>query len=208
MQNLRQHRRRVAKIINQATAEDIHSQSGKRGMNFESLINASNALYRQKGWAVVDKVATPFRQVGIHKGGVFLAVRDQASTVDYYGCFQGRALVFEAKSTRETTRLPHDNFLPHQIEYLRDALQQGAIAFSLIEFAKLDEIYLLPAQYLVDSWEKGLAGGRKSIPIEHLRLFGTEVHPGRGIPLDYLSVVQQLWKRVDATKEKNNEFHA
>lgn len=177
----------------------LRSSQSNRGMDFEELLNFSNAQYQQKGWARIEKIATPFKQVGVHKQGVFLAVRDHASTVDYFGIFDGRAIVFEAKQTKETTRFPFDNLHEHQVAYLRQAEKLGAVSFVLIEFSRLEEVYLVNASYIVEMWDAAERGGRKSISIDNIRHFGDQVTSGRGVALDYLSVVERRWKRTRAS---------
>ncbi|WP_328702764.1 Holliday junction resolvase RecU [Alicyclobacillus suci] len=167
-----------------------------RGRSLETMLNMTNMQYRLHNWALVDKIPTPIKKVGDYRRGVFLAVWEHKSSVDYQGIYNGRAIVFEAKMCRENTRFSLSNIAAHQIEYLEQAEQQGAITFLIVEFPKLDETYLVPANYVVKCWHNAKAGERKSIPIEAIREFGMRVRTGRGVPLDYLAVVDKLWKRV------------
>jgi len=114
-----------------------------RGQAFEDLLNFTNLQYEKAGIALIHKRPTPMkplRRQGFH----FLATFEKKSTVDYDGVYRGRAIYFEAKSTREETRFPLDNIERHQIEHLEKAEKQGAVCFFLIEFAKSHEVFFVP----------------------------------------------------------------
>src|SRR5699024_2486642 len=117
---------------------------GKRGQALENLIEYSNKSYRQKGWAVIDKVPTPWTvYYDKRTGRVVRAFPKEKGTVDFLGVSHGRGIAFDAKSTNNTTRFPLDNVKEHQLQYLLDYQEQGGIAFLIVEFAKLREIYYL-----------------------------------------------------------------
>ncbi|WP_186301387.1 Holliday junction resolvase RecU, partial [Bacillus thuringiensis] len=74
---------------------------------------------------------------------------------------------FEAKSTEKTTSFPLDNISRHQIDYLKDTQEQGALCFFLIEFRTDQVIYFVPVSVVAEYYEAMLYdGGRKSIPRE------------------------------------------
>lgn len=175
------------------TAIDNHANRGKQ---LESLLNATNAQYRRNNWALVDKIPTPIKKIRNYNGSTFIAVWEAKSSVDFQGVYNGRSIVFEAKQTKETTRFDLDNIKDHQIRYLEQAEQQGAITFVIIDFYKLDEVYLVPADYVVQCYHKAQEGERKSIPIEAIREFGMRVRSGRGVVLDYLATLDKMYKRV------------
>lgn len=78
---------------------------GKRGMNFEAEINATNEYYLMHGLAVIHKKPTPVQIVKVDypkrsRAKITEAYFRQASTTDYSGVYQGRYLDFEAKETQ------------------------------------------------------------------------------------------------------------
>ncbi|MFB5192670.1 Holliday junction resolvase RecU [Alicyclobacillus fastidiosus] len=183
------------KVENGLLSVAIQSHAN-RGRSLETMLNMTNSQYRRNNWALVDKIPTPIKKLRDYSRGTFIAVWESKSSVDYQGVYNGRALVFEAKMCREEKRFPLANIHDHQIAYLEQAEQQGAITFLIIDFSKLDEVYLVPGQYVVKYWHNAQAGERKSIPIEAIRELGMRVRTGRGVILDYLAVVDKLWKRV------------
>ncbi|PFV85352.1 hypothetical protein COL21_31195 [Bacillus thuringiensis] len=81
------------------------------------------------------------------------------STVDYDGVYKGRAVYCEAKSTKETNRFPLNNISRHQIDYLKDKLEHGAICLMLIEFRTDHIIYHFSQE---DSFLKEREGAQPS----------------------------------------------
>lgn len=161
-----------------------------RGMAFEDLIEYANRQYQVRGIAVIQKVATPWKVV--RRGAqIVSAFPEKKSTVDFIGIASGRAIAFDAKSTRIETRFPLANIEQHQFEFLFDWSTQGGTSFVLIEFAVRHECYVLPFDVLSFYWSSMLQGGRKSIPLEEIKDRGTYVEPGRGVVLDYLKAVVQ-----------------
>lgn len=156
-----------------------------RGRSFEQIIESANKQYQLKGWALVQKVATPWRV--IRRGKQIVSAHPaEKSTVDFLGVANGRAIAFDAKSTRERTRFPLSNIEQHQMIFLKHFQDQGGQAFMLIEFSKHHETYLIPFDDLLKYWNNAMTGGRKSIPYEDMVYFPL-VKSGRGIVLDYLA---------------------
>ncbi|MGM7635658.1 Holliday junction resolvase RecU [Bacillus sp. Hm123] len=151
-----------------------------RGKALQNVINLTNQIYRLKGWAVVDEVPTPTKNI---RGQI---AYEKKSTVDYYGITHGRALAFDAKSTRETTRFPLDNVHEHQVKYLNSFQDQGGLSFFIVEFAKLNKTYFMPLDFFKTYWTAARNGGRKSIPITDIDLYCERIRSERGVALDYL----------------------
>ncbi|MFS1511733.1 Holliday junction resolvase RecU [Chengkuizengella sp. SCS-71B] len=166
-----------------------------RGMGFEQLIDYTNAMYERNGQAVINKRPTPVKILGILSGGRISGFLQKPSTVDYDGTYQGRSIVFEAKSTKELNRFPLKNIENHQYEYLEKSHKHGAISFILISFEKHRTIYLMPFITLKHYWEGRVKGGRgtQSISLETLDVNGYLIDQGK-VPVDYLKVVDQVWK--------------
>lgn len=168
----------------------MQTSYANRGQAFEKLINITNQQYYQKRRATIQKVATPWKV--IRRGSkIISAFPEEKSTVDYIGVFNGRAIAFDAKSTRETTRFDLANVEKHQIEFLTKWQQNGGIAFILIEFVKKHEVYLLTINQLNEWIKQANNGGRKSIPYEWFVMNCDQVRSRKGIVLDYLSIIEK-----------------
>ncbi|MFV8828323.1 Holliday junction resolvase RecU [Alkalihalobacterium sp. APHAB7] len=168
-----------------------------RGMTLEEDLNDTNAYYLSRGIAVIHKKPTPLQivQVDYPKRSAAVikeAYFKQASTTDYNGVYRGRHIDFEAKETRNKTSFPLQNFHLHQIEHMKQVLDQQGICFIILRFTLLDEIYYLNASHLVEYYENQ-KDGRKSIPKAEIAQLGylikQEYHPR----IDYLKVVDQLF---------------
>lgn len=166
-----------------------------RGMSFELIIDRTNQMYERKGIAVINKRPTPVKILGRNQKGMIHGYLEKPSTVDYDGTFQGKSVVFEAKSVRDLARFDLKNLHAHQVEYLLKCDAAGAISFLLVEFTKHRLTYLMPTQTLNHYWMRGKKGGRgiKSISIEDFEIQAYQVFPGQ-VPVDYLKVVSKLWK--------------
>lgn len=151
-----------------------------RGKAFEQLICLSNHQYKSKGWGLIDQVPTPTKNIN---GRI---VYDKKSTVDFYGVSHGRAIAFDAKSTRISTRFDLKNVHDHQVEYLKKFQDQGGVAFLLIHFEKRQETYFVPLKFFLKYWDAAKKGGPKSIPYEDFLVGCPLVRTSRGIALDYL----------------------
>ncbi|MFD1676041.1 Holliday junction resolvase RecU [Alicyclobacillus fodiniaquatilis] len=161
-----------------------------RGMALEEMITFTNEVYAVKNWADVEKKPTPVKILKVSAGGRVDGVI-QKSTIDFYGTFRGRSIRIEAKSTKDTKKFPLENTDEEQINYLRKSLKHGALTFLIIEFSKLGEVYYVPAQLLIDVWDKSCVGGPKSIPYSAFHLECDLIKPTRGVPLDYLAIVEK-----------------
>lgn len=171
-----------------------------RGASFESLIEFANNQYAAKRIALIQKVATPWKVIRQGKK-IISAFPEKKSTVDFIGVSMGRAIAFDAKSTLET-RFPLSNIEQHQIDFLERWQRQNGIAFFLIEFAKLHEVYYLSFDE-VKTWWDGMENGRKSIPYEYFRMC-RRVEQGR-VVLDYLAEIEG--RGYVETKGRDQEIH-
>ena len=160
-----------------------------RGKFFENSIIATNNGYLARGMGFIEKVEPtiqitkerpPNRVEGFKKGKGF---------VDFFGCSQGRAIAFEAKKTNSRTSFPLNNIAEHQMIILRTWQNQGGIAFFLVSFEKLGEVYVIKYDQVNEFWEAALKGGRKSIPYDYFLLNCELVKQDRGVPLDYLKCI-------------------
>ena len=167
--------------------------AANRGMSFEDDINQSNEYYIEKKLAIITKRPTPIKvlKVDYTKGAhITSAVYEKQSTTDYNGVIDGHYVDFEAKSTRSKTSFPLSNIAPQQIVHLKRVLEAKGIAFFLIQFALLDETYLLPASYVISFYEEK---PRASIPLKEIQAHGHLVKEGYRPRYDYLPLVRELF---------------
>ncbi|MCL2398467.1 MAG: Holliday junction resolvase RecU [Defluviitaleaceae bacterium] len=138
---------------------------GLRGSSFEEMINLTNQLYLQQKLAVIQKIPTPITPIEVnnHERIITKAYFGEKSTVDYIGVVQGIAVCFDAKET-QYKNLPLKNIHSHQIAFMDDFMQQDGIAFLLVHFKTMAEMFFLPAEQLKRHYELSQQGKRKSIP--------------------------------------------
>lgn len=167
------------------------------GDNFETEINESNEYYLNKGIAAIYKKPTPVQIVKVdyptrNKAKIVEAYYKTPSTTDYNGIYKEKYIDFEAKSCRELN-FSFERIYDHQIRHLERIDKLGGIAFLIIEFSSIDEVYILPAKLLVEKYEESLNGGRKSIPHDYIKDNGVIVSRGFAPRLDYLKAVDKYY---------------
>lgn len=142
---------------------------GLRGSTLEDLINHTNDSYREKKLALIQKIPTPITPIEIDKTSrhITLAYFDQKSTVDYIGTVQGIPVCFDAKECAVRT-FPLQNIHPHQIRFMKEFEEQGGIAFIILYFTGLNEIYYLPFEHIAGFWKRMEEGGRKSFTYDEV----------------------------------------
>lgn len=166
-----------------------------RGRAFETLIDHCNMLYERKEIAIINKRPTPVK-ITSNVGGRITGIIERPSTVDYDGHTKQRGIAFEAKSVWEGDRFALSNLQKHQFDYLAKAHYiGGAISFLIVEYTSFRRTFILPYPALEDCWraQHHKIKGSKSIYISDMERDGFEVFPGRGVPLDYLAVVDSVW---------------
>ena len=164
---------------------------GRRGSTLEELINRSNEQYREKGLALIQKIPTPITPIRIAKESrqITLAYFEQKSTVDYIGAVQGIPVCFDAKECQEDT-FPLANVHEHQIRFMEEFEKQQGIAFLIIFFSSRNLFYYLPLRALLEFWERGKHGGRKSFRYEELDS-SYALPPHSGILVPYLEGIRR-----------------
>ena len=164
---------------------------GLRGSTLEDLINHTNDLYREKKLALIQKIPTPITPIEIDKSSrhITLAYFDQKSTVDYIGAVQGIPVCFDAKECAVKT-FPLQNIHPHQIEFMGEFEKQGGIAFIILYFTGLDEIYYLPFEQIEGYWKRMEEGGRKSFTYDEVDK-NWRVRSHAGFLVHYLEEIQK-----------------
>ena len=172
------------------TSADISISASNRGMNLENDINLSNEWYNEQGIALITKRTTPINivKVDYSKGArITDAYFEKQSTTDYNGVYKGKYLDFEAKNTKSKTSFPLNNIEKHQIVHLEKVIEHGGIAFFIIQFQLLNEVYLLDASYVIDFYKHG---ERKSIPYEVFQKDGILIKQGYNPRLYYIDAVE------------------
>lgn len=165
--------------------------TGKRGQAFEQMLDFTNRIYENRGIALINKRPTPVKVLKTKGVRVISAFYDKKSTVDYDGVYKGRAIAFEAKSTKKKN-LPLDMIPDHQVKYLNQAEKHGAISFLIVEMKSFRDVFIIPSNMLRKYIKNAKNGGRKSIPIDEMEVYARLVESKNGVPLDYLSVVDKL----------------
>lgn len=180
---------------------------GKRGMNFEAEINATNAYYLAHDLAVIHKKPTPIQIVKVDypqrsRAKITEAYFRQASTTDYSGVYQGHYIDFEAKETQNKTNFPLKNFHDHQISHMANVLKHGGIAFVLLHFNALSRTFLLKASDLIPFYQA--YEGQKSMPLALIESKGYEV-PTHQLPsIPYLDCLDHILGGDSHFKSKTN----
>lgn len=173
---------------------EISVSAANRGMDLESALNQTNSYYVQENIALIYKRPTPINVVKVDysKGSprITHAYFEKQSTTDYNGVYKGKYIDFEAKSTLNKTSFPLANIEKHQIEHLKNVLLNQGIAFFIIQFTSLNEIYLLDASFVINFYEKG---DRKSIPYNTVSTNGILLKEKYMPRLDYINAVDKLY---------------
>ncbi len=183
----------IAKRTSKKSKEDLSISASNRGMNLEEDINISNEWYKEQAIALVTKRPTPINivKVDYSKGArITDAYFEKQSTTDYNGVYKGKYLDFEAKNTKSKTSFPLSNIEAHQIEHLKHVLHHGGIAFFIIQFQLLNEVYLLDASFVIEYYEHG---ERKSIPYDVFKKDGILIKQGYNPRLFYIDAVESKY---------------
>lgn len=167
------------------------------GSDFEDEINESNEYYQNKNIAVIHKKPTPVQIVKVdyparNKAKIVEAYYKTPPTTDYNGIYKEKYIDFEAKSCRELN-FSFDRIYEHQIKHLDSIDKLGGIAFLIIEFSSIDEVYILPSKLLIEKYNESLNGGRKSIPYDFIKDNGVFVKRGFNPRLSYLEAVDKYY---------------
>ena len=200
------------KISNLTKEEKLIKSSDKkkysaanRGMDFEKAINSSNSFYDDQNRAVITKRPTPIKVVKVdyaHNCKIVDAYFEKQSTTDYNGVYKGKYIDFECKETKSQTSLPFTNISLHQIKHLEKVIKHGGIAFFLIYFIQLGEIYLLDAKYVIEAYSK--INERKSIALSTIKENGYLVEQGFIPRVKYLDVVDEVYFNEKSKQEIKN----
>ena len=164
---------------------------GLRGSTLEDIINHTNEVYREKKLALIQKIPTPITPITIEKSTrhITLAYFDQKSTVASSGAVQGIPVCFDAKEGA-VEACPLQNVHEHQIRFMKEFEEQGGIAFIILHFTALDELYYVPFRDLETFWKRMQDGGRKSFTYDEVDK-SYQIRASRDILVHYLETIQK-----------------
>lgn len=183
----------LTKLVKEKNSITKKSNAANRGMDLENDINKTNEYYLDNNIALIYKRPTPINivKVDYSKGAKIVdAYFEKQSTTDYNGVYKGKYLDFEAKSTLSLTSFPLHNIYKHQIVHLEKVNQNTGIAFFIIEFINLNEIYFLDSKFVINYYYNGK---RKSIPYEEIKNNGILIKQGFKPRIDYLKAVDEYY---------------
>ena len=177
---------------------DKKHYTAHRGMSLEEDISLSNQYYLSHDIAVIYKKPTPIQIVNVdyprrESAKIVEAYYKTPSTTDYNGIYRGRYIDFEAKETKVKT-FPFANISKHQIDHLQKIINHGGIAFVIIAFTSLNEVYLIDASHIINDYYHSQ---RKSITYEKIKNLGHLIPQGYQPRLDYLKVVDDWYFKED-----------
>lgn len=183
------------RIISSPTTQKHNT--AHRGMNLEEDLNLTNEYYLSNDIAVIHKKPTPIQIVKVSypersAAKIVEAYFRKPSTTDYNGIYRGKYIDFEAKET-QTLTFPFINISLHQIDHLDRIIKHGGIAFLIIAFTKLNEVYLLDASYMIDAYRNSK---RKSMTYETIKENGHLIRQSYLPRLHYLEVIDKYYSEV------------
>lgn len=173
-----------------------------RGMDLEHDINVSNAYYLQENIAIIHKKPTPVQVVKVdyperRAARITEAYYKIPSTTDYNGLYRGKYIDFEAKECASRTSFPLQLIHEHQLSHLANVTSQGGIAFIIVRFTYYYQCFLVMEEK-VNSFRK--ESRRKSIPYTWFLENGYQIPYNYVIPVDYLSIIRELYFKTEETK--------
>jgi len=166
------------------------------GMLFENALNLSNDYYRIHDIAIIYKKPTPVQIVKVdypsrNKARITEGYFKTPSTTDYNGVYRGKYIDYEAKETNNLS-FSFKHIFKHQIEHLQNVNKHQGIAFIIIFFKKIGEIYIIDittfARYYNDPTVKSLT--LKAIKEDGI---GHRVNTGYTPPIDYIKVIDEMY---------------
>ena len=169
-----------------------------RGMSLEEDISLSNQYYLDNNLAVIYKKPTPIQIVKVdyprrESAKIVEAYYKTPSTTDYNGLYKGRYVDFEAKETKVKT-FPFGNISKHQIDHLQRIIDHGGIAFVIIAFTTLNEVYLIDASFVICDYYHSQ---RKSMTYDKIKSLGHLIPQGYQPRLDYLKIIDEVYFKED-----------
>lgn len=166
-----------------------------RGMELEKEINISNEYYRNNNIAFIYKKPTPIKVVDVDypsrkEAIIKKAYFEKPSTTDYNGIYKGKYIDFEAKETLNTTSFPLANIHKHQIEHIRNIINQAGICFLIVRFVRCNITYLLKGEDFIDFVDHNK---RKSIPINFFKEKAYVIKDEYLPRINYIKIIDEVY---------------
>ena len=163
-----------------------------RGMTLENELNSSNEYYREIDKAYIYKKPTPIKITKVDYPSRDKTIIKEAfftipSTTDYNGIYKGKYIDFEAKETNNESYFPLENIHLHQMNHLRNIIENGGIGFLIIRFTSYNKTFLLYAKDFFNYIDNTT---RKSVPYEYFLEKGHEIKEKYAPRLDYLEIIK------------------
>ena len=175
------------------TNTDNYIKFDNRGMGLENDINMTNQYYIDKKIAYIYKKPTPIQVTKVDYKNNSMIIKEayfkEPSTTDYNGLYNGLYIDFEAKETTSKTSFPLSNIHAHQIQHIKNVIENGGIGFLIVRFSTLNKDYLL----FGDDFIKYISNNeRKSIPIDYFNDKGYLIELSYVPRLDYLKIIDNV----------------
>lgn len=179
----------IEKSDSDSKLKEKNLNMANKGMLFEEEVKKANEGYKIRGIALIQKISTPWKVIRQGKR-IVNAFPEGKSTLDFRGTVKGGASIsFDCKESEDERGLPLKHIEPHQIEYIRQALEVGELSFILCYMKVLNKRFYIPGRRVIDYWDLWQCNKRKRgfnyIPVSMMK----EVKPRDGIVLDYLECI-------------------
>lgn len=161
-----------------------YNRQGFRGRWLEQVIENTNKMYEHRKIALINKIPTPTQVV--RKGDELIGAKYvHKSTVDFTGILDdGKFIAFDTKECQKTN-FSFSSVKSHQLEYLMKVSSMNGIAFILIFFRNMDELYRIEIEEFIDLMN---TLNRKSIPYTYFKENKTAILKWKyGYFFDYLN---------------------
>lgn len=169
-----------------------------RGMNLEGDINLTNKYYIDNNIAFIYKKPTPIQvtKVDYSKNNAVIkeAYFKEPSTTDYNGLYKGKYIDFEAKETENSTSFPLSNIHDHQIEHIKNIVNNGGLGFLIVRFNKLNKTFLLWGCDLISFIKNN---SRKSIPLDYFNEKAYLIEEKYIPRVDYLKIIDLTYGGIN-----------
>lgn len=116
---------------------------GRRGLGWETVLEAQHAEYLRHLRAKVSKQHVPFKRTKTLGGGAFEAVYDGKADCDFAGLLHdGRGVAFDAKEV-QAGAFPFSKLLLHQAKHLNAVSHFGGVSFVALHVVGDASAYVL-----------------------------------------------------------------
>ena len=115
-------------------ARFIGAKNRAQGETLEMLIAMACGFYKAKGLAHIEKTPEPMKVLRQLEDGKFVACFAKKAQPDFQGTMSsGRAVMFEAKSTR-TGKIEQSAVTKEQADFLDEHLKMNALCFVVVSY--------------------------------------------------------------------------